>query len=268
MSVAAERRAWSGRRWGITAVLVLGAQLGLLWWLEDRTPPHRISSAPAPSLSFAGLRQNQPPAPDHPTLTDLADPTLFALPHPQGFSASLWRWTNSGPLQTFLWSAPYEWLAPTSGFQEMPPAITNAPTLSLSARLEPVPDFTLPTMPPLPVLRDRSVWHIEGELAQRRLLTPLSPQTWTTNTVLTNSVVRLLVDAEGRTLSATLLNSCKYEPADTQALEQARAARFDTLAQSGPARVTSPLAHLTWGQIVIEWATLPSRAPESEESSE
>ena len=73
---------------------------------------------------------------------------------------------------------------------------------------------------------------LEGDLAQRRLLAPLDLRSWTSRDILTNSVVRLLVDAEGLPLSVTLLSGSGAQEADQHALDQAKAARFEPLSRN------------------------------------
>jgi TonB family protein len=72
---------------------------------------------------------------------------------------------------------------------------------------------------------------------------------------LTNTVVRLLVDADGWTRSPVLLKRSGYEAADKLALKFAKGARFESLAETGPRSIGKPPAPLTWGEMVFEWHT-------------
>jgi len=84
---------------------------------------------------------------------------------------------------------------------------------------------------------------------------------------LANSVVQVVVDAEGRPISATLYPDDSgpgprtfgsgLKEADEQALALAKAARFNPMTGGGPDRVTSPTAQLTWGRMIFQWHTLP-----------
>jgi len=96
--------------------------------------------------------------------------------------------------------------------------------------------------------------HLDGPLAHRRLLvTPQLPG-WPSAELLTNSVVQLLVDAQGRTISAVLLapgiRLKQQEDADASALALALAAQFEP----------APSAAATVGTMVFEWLTLPPAA--------
>ena len=83
-SASVEPRPWSLRRWGGMVVLIFGVQLGLIFWLGSA---HADSPAP-------GRARPSPftlPAPASAELRALHDPTLFTLPHPQGFSGPVWQ---------------------------------------------------------------------------------------------------------------------------------------------------------------------------------
>ena len=92
----------------------------------------------------------------------------------------------------------------------------------------PRPSPTLPDLPPLALLQDQSVLQLEDGLAQRRLLTPLQLKPWSNPDILTNSVVQVVVDAEGRPVSLTLLSGSGSAAADQYALEQAKACTVRT----------------------------------------
>jgi len=93
---------------------------------------------------------------------------------------------------------------------------------------------------------------IEGNLAGRPLLTPRSLPVQPCNDLLTNSEVQVAVDADGRTFSATLLQSSGLPSADQRALELARAARFQPLPAAG-GDLDSSRARLTWGKLIFPW---------------
>jgi len=118
----------------------------------------------------------------------------------------------------------------------------------------------LPEPLQLTAARQHSALRVEGDLARRRLLAPLELPSWPHPDLLTNTVVQLLVNADGEPVSLTFLSGCGYSPADQYALDQARAARFQSLSGSGPQRLASPMAHLTWGTMIFEWNTLPITA--------
>ena len=268
-----EPRRWSRPRRIAVVTFWLCAQVGLVFWLSDRRPVNRRPLKASPSLHFAanqsdeldysevGSSANSPnplPAPTD-MLLALENPTLFALPQQSGFSGLAWRWMPSERFHPFAWSEPLEWLAPSAQQWDgaFKPAIDSNRSAALLATLESTPDLTLPEVSPPVASREKSAFRIEGELANRRLLTPLSLKSWVTTDLLTNTVVQLVVDGDGRPLSAMVLNACGAGEADQLALEQAQAARFEAVSRNGPGSIPNPVADLTWGTIIFEWQTLP-----------
>ncbi len=103
-----------------------------------------------------------------------------------------------------------------------------------------------------------SALRIQGELARRRLLAPLDLPPQTNNDVLGDSVVQVLVDADGNVLSATLLPpGSGLATADKDALNFAKSARFEPLNREGPASSVNSGTNLTLGDMVFQWQTMP-----------
>jgi hypothetical protein len=184
----------------------------------------------------------------------VSDPTVFVLPHANGFSGE--AWLNNLPHLTYR---PADWTEPARPLAFAPAALgdsftafiaTNpAPQFDTIPTLEPAP--SLPTFYPLEKAPAKSTLRIEGPLAQRRLLAPPSLPVWESAAFVTNSIVQLLVDARGRTVSAVLLAPGmrleKQGEADATALELAKAARFAPNATEAA----------TVGTLTFEWQTLP-----------
>jgi hypothetical protein len=258
-SAAVENRIWPRRHWWLLLALVFAGQLSLIFTLSDRTPLKVRPPAPAPVLQFAGNASAE--------LLALWDPTLFALPHPQGFSAA--AWIVSPPQETraapppepadFL-SLPFRQLGAdfnrfvaTNRFDPPPP------------RPEPPPDLSLPNLFSQPLLPAPSAVRIEGALAQRRLLKPIVVPAWPHTDILDNSVVQIEVSADGRTISVAPIPPGSGSPtADQEALKLAREARFESVKGSGPAQAANQADPLTFGVMVFEWQTVampPTNAP-------
>ena len=235
------------RRWLITVLLVFVIQLGLIFCLSDKTRPRARPSAAAPMLRLRASGSTE--------LLDLMDPTWFALPHRQGFSGPAWMTAPGFPTNKFSWS---EELRPLGlRTQDLGAAFNRFVATNDFAGFQtlapPEPALALPAITPWAAPSSSSL-RIEGRLAQRRLLTPLSLTNWPHTDLLTNSVVQLLVDAEGRPVSGgTLLSSSGLPAADQHALELATAARFNSVAEGGP---TGPADRLTWGILIFEWKNL------------
>jgi TonB family protein len=240
--------AWPGRRWWLAVAIIFAGQIGLVFWLGERGPLVARPPAAAPVVRLAGAEAIE--------LLQLQDPTLFARPHWDVFSGPAWLnvGTNQLPPEVELPEAP-RWLELATA--ELGAAFdrfsqTNEPELpGLLPRTK--PELTMPPPVPLVFASEQSSCRVEGDLAGRRLLTPLEPPGIEHTDILNDSVVQLMVDADGRPLSVTLLSSSGLTAADTNALALARAARFAPLYGNGPERHSDALA-LTWGQMIFEWA--------------
>ena len=250
-SATVEPRPWPLRRWGAMVALIFGVQLGLIFWLGSTAPIHPRATAAALTFHLPGQAFAEQRA--------LNDPTLFTLPHPQGFSGPVWRRMPRPEFRPFEWSAPTNRLPLASDrlgtvfSQLVETSEFNA--LQLPAPPEAAP--TLPDLPPLAILADQSVLQLEDGLAQRRLLAPLQLKSCTNTDILANSVVRVAVDAGGRPVSVTLLSSSGLAAADQYALDQAWAARFEPASPNPAETVLKPTARLSWGRIIFRWHTVP-----------
>ena len=249
ISASVQAGAWPRRRWGLTVLAVFAGQLGLIFWLSDRAPFRVLPAAGGPTLRLAG--------PGSAELLALEDPTLFALPHRQGFAGQAWlipTWTTnrsfSSPDQpAWLQLEPLELGAAFNQFV----ATNRLDALLVFA--PPEPALVFPELAPGVSSATSSVLKITGSLAERKLLTPLVLSSQTNTDLLTNSVVQMVVDPEGKPWSWTLLSGSGSPYADQQALELARNARFNSVERG--LKPGAPALGLAWGQLIFEWNTLP-----------
>jgi hypothetical protein len=247
-----EPRPWSLRRWGGIVALILVVQLGLIFWLGGTTPIR-----PGPAAAGFTLHLATPASAE---LRALNDPTLFTLPHPEGFSGPAWQRVSRPEFRPFEWSAPTNRLA--LALDRLGTVFNrlvgrnhfSAPQIPA----QPEADPTLPDLPPLALLADRSVLQLEDGLAQRRLLAPLKLKSWTNTNMLSNTIIQIIVDAEGRPVSPTLLSGSGWAEADQYALELARAARFEPVSRNPAETDANPTAHLSWGKMIFRWHTIPT----------
>lgn len=238
------------RWWSIVAVVFV-AQVAAIYWLGERHPPRPEPHPPGPSLEFA-----------RPSLREwiaLEDPSLFALPRPQSFSGLAWLTPTNPPPPSFDWSDAPEWLP------------LDLPQLGLSLNrflqtntfganplpIRPNPVLTLPALASPFSLREKSQLSLAGELAGRPLLNPVELPSPMAADLLTNSVVRVIVDADGRPTSATLLGSCGQHAADLLALQQAWHSKFSPLPLLPPESGVEGPPALQLGLMIFEWHTLP-----------
>ena len=241
---------WKARRWLLTIAIVFAGQVGLIFLLGEHSPAHARTRGP-----MVGFRLSSPSASE---LLAISDPTLFALPHPEGFSGRAWLHGFSQKLPSFEWSEPPQWLPlPVAQlgqafkrFMETNQANSTQPLAVAEAEL------MIPQISSEPVLRSESIYTIAGPASKRRLLTPMRLKSWPHPDLLTNTVVHFFVDDQGRTFSPTKLSGSGLKEADEYAVGQVRAARFESIAPSGPQSTSTP-SRMTAGEFIFQWNTLP-----------
>ena len=252
-SALVESRSWSRRRWWGMVGGIFVAQLALIFWLGNNALIRPRPAAPGLSLRLAGNAAAE--------LLALYDPTLFALPHPQGIPAPAWLRTSRSESHSFAWPTPTNY--PLQAIEQLGAAFNRFVETNFFGPLpppdKPLPELTLPGLPALAVATEHSTAQLEGDLARRRLLTPLELGPKENPDILANSVVQIIVGAEGSPLSAILLSSSGSKAADQHALEHARAAQFEPLGRDAAGTSLNPEAQLTWGRMIFKWHTLPPR---------
>jgi len=240
---------WSRTRWGAWIGLVFALQLGFIFALGDRRPITPRSASAAPALRLAAGSDE---------LLALSDPTLFALPHRLGFARAAWLRAPAVTFPQFRWTEPplllerplHELGATFAQFLQ-----TNT-VAAFELETKPAPELTPPPEPDLqPAVSARSTLRLDGDIAHRRLLNPPDLPPRPATDVLRDSVVQVLVDAEGTVLSAKLLSPNPLQPgsgspqADQQALAFARATRFEPLPGAG--------SKAGVGTLIFSWHTVP-----------
>lgn len=241
---APAERAWPWHRWALFIGMAFAAHVGFIFAFGDRRPVVPRAVVNAPALQFTTHRSER---------EQLDDPTLFALPHPNGFAGAAWLHRPQIEFAPFRWTEPPRLLA-LSGAQ-LGVAFRQHRETNRFARLEletlPPPELTQLKPANLNFITARpSTSSLGGELAQRRWLNaPTNLPSWPAADWLTNSVVQMWVEADGQILSpALLLPGSGLKEADQLALKLARTARFAPL----PAA-----AKLTHGALIFEWHTVP-----------
>ena len=228
---------WSLSRWLMLIALVFVAHLALIFTFGERKPaaPHAVTNTPELKLATSSEEW-----------LALNDPTLFAQPNLAGFAGPAWLEPPHVEFHRQEWTEPPRWLGlPVAElgdtFSQF--MLTNRFVTS-QFELKPPTRFIAPVVPVEPALAKASMMHIEGDLTRRRLLTPISLQSWPDDDVLAPSVVQALVDAKGNVVSVVLLSSSGLDAANQRALELVRAARF------------APSPGLTIGRFVFDWHTI------------
>ncbi|MEY2467127.1 MAG: hypothetical protein QOD03_1648 [Verrucomicrobiota bacterium] len=241
---------WSRGRLAAAIAIVFAGQLVLIFWLQGRPADVPIKHAAVPAIHWTANGPGE--------LLALQDPTLFVLPHREGFSGEAWLKTAALTNQTPVWSEPLRPLtlaAQNLGttFQQF--ILENPPRTFPDVLLESDASPESPSAEPLSV---PSTFHVAGDLARRRLLSVFQLEPWPNSDLLTNTVVQLLVDARGNTVSAALLPpGCGLSKADQSALALAKTARFEPIAATVAKQANPREPALTLGAIIFEWQTVP-----------
>ncbi|MGA3283447.1 MAG: hypothetical protein ABSD57_03170 [Verrucomicrobiota bacterium] len=246
---------WPLSRWLMLIALVCAAHVGLLFMFGARKQIVPRTATDVPTLKLAGSSGE---------LLALNDPTLFALPHPGDFVTAMWSWAPVVEPPSFPWTEPPRWL-PLSADRLMTVFNRFMQTnqfAGFALQLKPPVRLSTPAQSIEPTLAQVSTLRVEGDLMQRRLLTPMYLPSWPYADVIAPSKVQLLVNEAGNVVSAIVLPSdnslealSHYDVADQGALELARAARF------------APAPRLTIGQMIFTWHTVPPPATNSPAAS-
>ena len=236
---------WTRGRWLALITLIFAAHVVLLYAFGERNPIIPRTVKHVPRLNLADNTREW---------LALNDPTLFALPHRRDFASVTRQQINAVKQPSFRWTEPPNWLplpveqlgAVFNEFMQ-----TNR-FAGLELQLKPPVKLSIPGLPMEPVLAQTSTLLIEGDIAQRPLLSPVNVPSLPYNDVIAPSKVQVLVDPAGSVISAVLLpseypqeNAGHSDAADRQALELARAARF------------APAPGLTLGRLIFNWRTVP-----------
>jgi hypothetical protein len=236
---------WSRRKWGyVTAAALIGQALviAILGQRGIATPSPipfamDIRVAPKAGPEMAGF----------PT-----DPAVFALPNWNGFSREGWLAFQHPEFKPTDWTEPPQWLALQTAdlgnsLNDFLLSNTIAPLLVANMR---APSSPGPQSPRVEVpLQSASELLIEGELAEWTLATRVTLPSWRHTDLLTNTVVHVVVDRWGQTVTTALIASSGLALADEDAMRLVKEARFV------PGTVRGPKAEYTSGNLVFRWHT-------------
>jgi len=239
---------WSWKRISFLIVLAFVAHLAFIFIFGAKQAPPRRVAAHIPQFQLANSSE----------LIALDDPTLFALPHMEDFAPAVWRRTPEIKAPLLRLPEPPAFLAPAvvmigTGLGAF---MSSNQIASLPLNFKPEPEMTIPQVKIESMLPQHSTLEVSGDLAQRNLLAPVAVPTLPYPDVIAPSKVQVLVDADGKVLSAVLLPSDnameaagRAEVGETNALKIARGLRF------------APAAGLTFGELIFNWHTVPTNSP-------
>jgi TonB family protein len=255
-AVSVEPATWSRKRWLALGALVLAAHLGSIFWLRESPQAQRRSARPI--LVHLAITSHM-----HDRLTErptLFDPTLFALPGEKSFSRAAWLKFTPPPRPPNEWIEPPLWLKQSAGqLGKVFPLFvaTSAPPAYLIAGQDRSGATVVEVVVPSAAVATQSFLRLDAELASRPLRSPVTLLNRVHTDILINTVVQVVVDADGLVTSARLLAECGSEAADQDAVALARTLRFERLRprEDDAPQGTSP--QTTIGQLVFEWKAVP-----------
>lgn len=240
-----DRESWSRLRWLVCVVLAFAIHIGLIFLFGSRKPVVPRAVVNAPAIQFTTGRSE---------LQRLDDPTLFALPHRHGFAAAAWLPLPQVEFAPFRWTEPPQLL-------DLPVAMLGSVFLRF-AQTNAAPKLELNSLPTgmtthvelseqQTSLKQHSGVSVNGRLAKRTWLNPPALlRSWPATDLLTNSIVRIVIDPDGQVFSPVLLPpGSGSKAADQYALEVARSARFAPVPRSAAKQLI--------GTLTFEWHTVP-----------
>ena len=245
---------WSRARFWLVVALLFAGQAGLILLLGERPHFSHAPAPPLPGLRLLDVRLDSEMWTKH---VFAGDPAVFPTSSPHGFADEAYETFHrqlpklaSAPLEepspVFLGFAA-QWagarLAPAS------PEPRQAP-IRLAGMADPSENGA-PNFPPAAASRPESFFRIEGALDSRRLGPPIVLPYWTTNYLVTNSVVRFGVNRAGQVVSSVLLGGSGLKAADDAALATVNGLRFR------PAGLNRP--ELAWDTATFYWRTVPPK---------
>lgn len=246
--------AWSPARWFCVIAGIFATQVGLIWLLAERVtpPPARLPFPVAMRLeasSTPSMGESQPGA----------NPALFALPTDESFSGYAWLRYQLPAYEMTAWNERPHWLTLDQRADDLTDAFAQVITTNSLPPLR-VADLALPESsvageptPELPVTRQT---YIEVQFSQGQwspVNIPTLPS-WRHSDVLSNTVIRVLLDRAGVPLSCMPIGSCGAKDADQFALGVAVDLRFRRNAPTPRAHATN---ELTSGKVIFHWHTVP-----------
>jgi hypothetical protein len=252
-------RSWSFYKWAAIIAVIFGLQAGLILWLAARRPPPPVPVRPGLAIAGAVDPFAEIPGAINPNLQPATQPGAF----PGGVSFDDSEVTN----------VPADWSGQPKALLLRPlkpldADLTNAPRASLSTAVSfvarPQPHSDLMNIFPPADAAAESTFTLQGPLAARTLLSPPKLRSFSWDQALSNSLVQIDVDAEGRVCDPPVLEpggSSGLPEADDYALSVAQQLRFQPLPGAGARSTPGSPPSLTWGTLAIHWLTLPPPPP-------
>ena len=242
--------------WGFVFLFLLHAFA--VFWFADRREIKPLWQKPNAFLFLSGDSTMDRRVTE---LAVLQDPTLFAVPHPHGFSGG--AWLNFRPQVPTLndASAPPEWLSLPE--EQLGGALneyiaTNRPSEGQLLALLRATKTAEVRIPNEPVITNTTI-RVEGPLASRELISVPPLPSAVSADVLRTTVVTVAVNGDGVVETASVVGESGSKAADDQAAHVARLVEFK------PAGLRDARARLmvqpTLGRLVFTWHVVTNVSP-------
>jgi hypothetical protein len=248
-ALARQSVGWSRRQWSWIVAGGLLVHAGLVFWLGEKSQPLAVVSAPAPLLAMVVT-----------PLPELTDPALFALPSHDGFSGGAWLRLAPATPPPSGWTEPPAWLPLDTnelGAVFLRYVATNKHNGAFMEEMLKPRVSTADILLLNDTLMTQSVVRLEGPLAGRPLVAPLTLGNPAYPEVLAPTIVQLRVNADGLTESAILVGGCGLKQVDEEGLAVARRARFLPVPPAPDAATAQSTDSAQWGKMVFQWCTVP-----------
>jgi hypothetical protein len=259
---------WTWTRWlAIVAIVFLGHVL-LIFIFGAHKPilPAPVKNIPVLTLAVESSKD----------WVGLKNAILYALPARSGFAGEMWTMIPPLSIRTPDMTEDPHWLGVTDPLQaqrlgsDFRHFVQTNHSASVPMEFNLPPVLAAPTVPAQPQFAQGSTLEMSGEIAKRGLLDPMKLPSWPTADPIAPSVVQVVVNAEGRVVSAVLLPSDNYSgtpyleatpvrdsDADQYAIGLARSARFAPLASGADSVESGPVTHLSVGRLIFTWQAAP-----------
>src|SRR4051812_46464348 len=194
-------RVWPHRQWWSVVIFLFLLQVGIIFWLGERERMALREAGKGMTLAFAPNQRAEIPG--------LSNPTLFVLANPHGFSGPAWLTIPQMDYDVPEWAGPTNLLNPPvkqlgETFSQFVHSSQEA-GFEIAAKPEPkveIEEF----FPVLGLVNDQSKFWLEGELANRPMVSTLELNPVTASELLTNTVIQVAAEPDGRVFSTELLS--------------------------------------------------------------
>ncbi len=245
-----DSRTWPPFKWAVVVTCILAVQTAFFFWFT--VPPRLAPQAYAPGLS---MRMPDGQAAE---LPGLVSPLVLVRPDAHGFSGRAWlqippvtydpQQSNPPPFRLPLQTGDLGGIVAAT--------LSEGRSGLFEAAARPGPRFDEVNYTPAPDPGTlQSTLTVEGELAGRPLLVKPVLKLQPADAILSNTVVYVMVDADGRVFAPPGLAAKESSGTATAADADALAAAADLLFQ--PLARISGQPRLTPGRLVFHWQTVP-----------